>query len=323
MNPRRDCEELADRRRGIEDVLEVIGDDQRFTVAEIAQSAHTDRPRNRAFDETGIADLGERHEEDAAGEVLDELGGDLEGEPGLAASPRSGQRHQARAVTKHPGQVGKLPLSPYERVRGHGQVGCVQRPQRRKVPVAELVDPLGCRQVLEPILPEVAQTLHAGQVPSRLRDQDLAAVAGGGDAGRTVDVDPDVALLGHKRLAGVQSHPHPNGTALEFVARVCRSRKCVRRLPEGDEECVALRVDLDAPVPREGSAEYATMLGKQAGIAGAVLLQQPRRALDVREEERDRALRQRSHRVGASGGGGAPSAASARRRSRRRRSARR
>src|SRR6266571_1329133 len=43
-----------------------------------------------------------------------------------------------------------------------------------------------------------------------LRQQHLAAVAGGGDAGSPVDLAADVALGRQTRLAGVKAHAHPD-----------------------------------------------------------------------------------------------------------------
>ena len=59
---------------------------------------------------------------------------------------------------------------------------------------------------------------------------------------------------------------------------------------ERDEERVALRVDLDAAVPRERVPQHPPVLGQRLRIPlRAELVQQPRRALDVREQEGDRA----------------------------------
>jgi len=48
-------------------------------------------------------------------------------------------------------------------------------------------------------------------------------------------------------------------------------------------------------MPLEGSAQEAPMLSEHLRIAIAELLEQPRRALDVGEEERDRATRKLPH----------------------------
>ena len=60
------------------------------------------------------------------------------------------------------------------------------------------------------------------------------------------------------------------------------------RRREGEEEGVALRVDLDAAVASARLADDAAVLGERLRVGlGAELVQQPRRALDVGEEEGD------------------------------------
>jgi hypothetical protein len=61
------------------------------------------------------------------------------------------------------------------------------------------------------------------------------------------------------------------------------------RSRKGDEEPVTGRVDLDAAVLTERFAQEPTMLLDGLAVGGvAELLEQPRRAFDVREEEGDR-----------------------------------
>ena len=72
-----------------------------------------------------------------------------------------------------------------------------------------------------------------------------------------------------------------------------RSRHRIGCPPEGDEEGVALRVDLVATVSLEGGAEQAAVVLERTGIGLAKLLQQSGRALDVGEEERGRPARWR------------------------------
>ena len=77
----------------------------------------------------------------------------------------------------------------------------------------------------------------------------------------------------------------------------CASPRRPRAHPaprERDEERVPLRVDLDAAVLCERVAHHTPVLGQQLRIPLAELVQQPRRALDVREQERHRAGRQLS-----------------------------
>ena len=85
-------------------------------------------------------------------------------------------------------------------------------PERREVAREavgdHLVDPLGVGQALQAVRAEVARldTRHEGS--RRRGEQDLPAVAGGGDAGGADDVEPRVALVAELRDAGVEPHPH-------------------------------------------------------------------------------------------------------------------
>ena len=62
----------------------------------------------------------------------------------------------------------------------------------------------------------------------RLGEQDLAAVARRADPGCADDVEPEVALVADRRLAGVQAHPHPHGRAVGPL-RAPRARAGPRR----------------------------------------------------------------------------------------------
>ena len=103
--------------------------------------------------------------------------------------------------------------------------------------------------------PEIV--LDAGRGSSG--DEHLPAVPGGADARAAVDAEADVAAAAQRRLARVDSHAHPNRVpsghacagepALAAIAaddRIARSRK-------GDEERVALGVDLVAAVSANAS----------------------------------------------------------------------
>ncbi len=118
----------------------------------------------------------------------------------------------------------------------------------------------------------------------------------GRDAGRTVDVHPDVALVGDDGLPGVHAHPHAHGAGLAGPAcAVRRSRHGVLGAREGDEERVPLRVDFDAAVPLECLTERPPMLEERVGVRVAQLREQAGRPLNVREEERDGPGRQALH----------------------------
>jgi hypothetical protein len=171
----------------------------------------------------------------------------------------------------------------------------VERLQRREDLRAELEEPLRRAQVLEPVLPQVAH-LDAGEIRRRLREQHLAAVPGGGDPRRAVHVEADVALVAEPlRLAGVHAHPHAHRPVArprvggERALRVGGAGHRVPRPPEDVEEGVALRVDLPPTVLPERASHDLGVLAEDAPVVAAKRLQEPGRALDVGEHERDRA----------------------------------
>jgi hypothetical protein len=79
----------------------------------------------------------------------------------------------------------------------------------------------------------------------------------------------------------------------ERPLRIDRGGYGIARAGERDEERVALRVHLAAAVRGEGCPQQAAVLGEQVTVGVTRLLQQVRGPLDVREEEGDRAGRQR------------------------------
>ena len=93
----------------------------------------------------------------------------------------------------------------------------------------------------------------------------------------------------------MKADANPNRTISQGMLPLSRSCKSVSCAGEGDEERVALGVDLDAAVFYEDVAKAAPVIGEQFGIGIAELIQQPGRSLDVREEERHRPARQFAH----------------------------
>ena len=114
----------------------------------------------------------------------------------------------------------------------------------------------------------------------------------GGDARRAVDVDADVALVGHDRLAGVEPHAYADRAVLERGPRFRGSGNGFGGARKRDEEGIALRVDLDPECLANASLRAAPVLGEEVGVCRPVLLEEPRRALDVGEEEGDGAARE-------------------------------
>ena len=72
----------------------------------------------------------------------------------------------------------------------------MRRLDRRELLEAELVEALGPGQVLEALLAEVEELDLRHELARHLRDEHLAAVAGGGDARGAVDVHADVEAVG-------------------------------------------------------------------------------------------------------------------------------
>ena len=136
----------------------------------------------------------------------------------------------------------------------------------------------------------------------RLRDEDLASVAGCADACGTVDRKARVTAVGRRRLTGVDADPH-----LQFaLVRPGMARECQLGLDRSEhglvcafervEERVALRVDLVPSVTGEGRAYQSLVVRQRLRVPVAQLPDEPCRALDVREHEGDRAAREVRHR---------------------------
>ena len=148
---------------------------------------------------------------------------------------------------------------------------------------------------------DVARQLVGDQLARGARDQHLPAVAGSADPRRAMHVQADVIILSDFRLAGVDAHPHAHVDALgptlgrKRPLRAHRGGDRVARPREGDEERVALGVDLATVVLVERRAQQALMLGQHLGVAAAQPRQQPRRTLDVAEQKRDGAARKLRH----------------------------
>jgi hypothetical protein len=149
-------------------------------------------------------------------------------------------------------------------------------------------------EILQPVRAEVAQRIAVEQGCGRRGHQDLAAVCECGDPHATMDVDPDVALAGERGRPGMEPDAHADRPLRQRrEARACRvSRAGGGR--ERDEEGVALRVDLDAIRGAERLAQQQSVLGQRVRVSvGPERLEQAGRALDVGEQEGDRARRQR------------------------------
>ena len=277
-------------------MLEVVQQEQQTVVADRCRKRvlRPERLSGGGQDECGISERGERDPPDAAVVVVRSRGRSLQREPRLAAATRTGQRHQPDVRAPEQGSnLVDLPLAAEERRPRNGKVRLVQRLQRREVFRPELKEALGRTHVLQTVEAEIAH-IDPGKVGGRLRQEHLPAVPGGRDPRRPVHVEPHVPLIGHERLAGVQPHPHADRATRERELRIRSGRHRVGRTREPDEERVALRVDLDPLVSPPRLPQRTAVLSERLCIPVAQFPEQPRRPLDVGEEERHRPGRELS-----------------------------
>jgi hypothetical protein len=176
----------------------------------------------------------------------------------------------------------------------------VERVERREVLFQprgdELEDPFGSGEISQPVWAEVAQVdvlerFFRQQVVRGLRDEHLPAVRRGADAGGPVHPEADIALGSRARLTRVDAHA--NSKLLH--GRLWMGNQCAlgvqrrsHRLAsgwEGDEERVALRIDLVTAPADKRLPEQPAVLVERPFVTIPELEQQPGRALDVGEEE--------------------------------------
>jgi hypothetical protein len=180
----------------------------------------------------------------------------------------------------------------------------VERARRREVLLQpfdhHLAQALRLREPLQPVLAEIAQARRARQVsldqiPGGLREEDLAAVRRPGDARRSVDIQPEVIVAAQDPLAGVHSHPDSNldpvwpGRRGKLALGPDRRADSAARRGEHGEEGVPLGAHLAAPAFANGGTDHSVVALLHVTIPASEPLEQPCRALDVREEEGHRA----------------------------------
>jgi len=290
-------EQRRDVRRRLDDLFEVVQQHQQPLVPHVLDQAviRTDRRSDRPLDEGRVAERLQRDPEDAVGELLHGLGRELKRQAGLTAAPRPREGQQAMRADERAG-LRELALAADEWRWLDRQIRLVERPQRREVAVAELVQALRPAQVLEAVLAKVAK-LRAGveQTRRRLGQEYLAAVPGAHDPRRPMHVGAYIPLLGHDRLACVETHPHAHGSLGERVLGLTRSGDRIAGARERDEERIPLRVHLDPAVPQESLTQQAPVLREHLRIPLAELVQKAGRALDVREKQSDGSARKLPH----------------------------
>ena len=133
----------------------------------------------------------------------------------------------------------------------------------------------------------------ADEFAGGLRDERLPSVTGRADAGRAADVEPEVGAALECRLTRVQAHAHAHrgarrpGLGRQHRLRGSRRRNRIARTLKGGEVLIGTAVDLMAASLRDGRPDQPPQLMEHRAIAVSELLQEPRRPLDVREEQGD------------------------------------
>ena len=262
------------------------------------------RPDDLIDHETGLTQRGELDQPCAVAVAPGSLTGHMEHQAGLAGAADADQRHESVPV-KQPANLGHFPLAAHE--RGHlgrkvgrreprAQWGKFRREARR----GQLEQALWLVEVLETMLAQVHERMGGRvvekQVVGGLGNEDLAAMPHGADPGRPVDADADVAVARGRRLGGMDGHPDPDRRSLRPA--LLRQRPLgidgradrIARPLERHEERVALRVDLVAVVDADRRADQLLVETEQLAVAiGPDRAQDAGRALDVGEQEGDRA----------------------------------
>src|SRR5207253_4139185 len=206
---------------------------------------------NDRWNDGGVAERRQRSPEDAAGKLVSQLCGELQREARLSRPARPGKRQQPiRRISSH-GECGLELMPPAEeRGRRNRQIRSMQCLERWKGRFAELVETERGRQILEPVLAEIAEWKRSGlqQGRGRRREQDLASVSRRRDPRRPVDVEADVVVVRNERLARVQAHANTDRCRRKARLRLSSTGDGVARRREDAEERISLRVDLDTAV---------------------------------------------------------------------------
>jgi hypothetical protein len=310
IHPGRLREDLREKRRGVHDLLEAIEDQKELFACEVSEERlacplHANRLRDRRKDEFGIGDHRERDEEDAVREIPYEFVGSLDRQARLSRPTGTGEGD--RAHVRAPDEVhdlANLPVTANERGPLNGEVRrpvleCSEwRESVWELGKDQLEYPLWPRHVFQPMLSEVDERerllILLEQIARGQRHEHLSTVSCRADSRSTVDSDAHVALSCRRCFTRVDAHADARLLPLrpDVIGKVAleisrRLNGCAGPI-ERDEEGIPLRVDLVAAVPIEHlPQELAVILQQVAVLLGAEVSQEPRRSLDVGEQEGD------------------------------------
>ena len=142
--------------------------------------------------------------------------------------------------------VGELLLPANERVRREWKVRAIQTFQRRERAVTELVHALERGEILEAVLAEVAEPVRPDERCRRGSNEYLPAVADSRDPRGAVHVVSDVSLIRDERRPCVETDADVDRAGRQRFRERSRGGESAWSCREGEEEGVALGVDLDA-----------------------------------------------------------------------------
>jgi hypothetical protein len=126
----------------------------------------------------------------------------------------------------------------------------------------------------------------------RLRKDDLPSVPARGDARGAMELTAHIAGLAQKDWTRVQAHAHLEPARRQLGLRVLRGSDRIVCSLEDDEERIPLDIHLHTSMLIPGFATEAVVARKELPVRLlAELVQQPRGALDVREQKGDGARR--------------------------------
>ncbi len=284
-------EELRRERRGVDDLLEIVEDEEHLPVSDraleglaewlVGDLANVERRCDGRRNEPWVADGRQLDEEDTIRVSAQAFRGDLQCQARLPGAAWTGQRDEA-GTFQEIADGGDLRVPADEAGELGGQViwPGIERAKRRELVWQtvdlELEEVLRLGQVLEAVRSKAA---HAHAVRQSLLDKsarrvgydDLAAVPCGGDPRGAVDVEPDVVVAAASPLAGMDSHPNPH---LGVCRPGLRSQRALRRdgggyrprgVREGYEEAVSLGPDLGSVTVCNRPANDPAMLVEQLG----------------------------------------------------------
>jgi hypothetical protein len=167
---RAEGEQLPEVACRVDQMLEVVEEKEQPAVGDALGEpvSRLDRLRGLLQHELRVAERRERNPEKAVRIPIRGFRRSLKRKPRLPRAGRARQREQANVTAREQARhLVELPLPPEKRRCGNREVRLPQARERRKVALSELVDALRRGEVLETMLPQVAQVAGVDQRRAR------------------------------------------------------------------------------------------------------------------------------------------------------------